>query len=77
MRWKATGKGRVNRERKRKRGRKERGRRSYTYLMKLEINMHHLRDNAIPAGPLSKFDEILCRLWIKSVLLSKISTLWA
>jgi len=27
---------------------------------KLEINMHHLRGNAIPAGRLSDFDEILC-----------------
>ena len=33
--------------------------------------------NAIPAGPLSDFDEILCRWWIpkSSVLLSKILTL--
>jgi len=28
---------------------------------KLEINMHHLRGYAIPAGPLSDLDEILCR----------------
>ena len=43
----------------------------------LEINTHHLRGNAIPVGPLSDSDEILCRWWIpKSVLLSKILTLW-
>jgi len=28
-------------------------------INKLEINMHNLRGNAIPAGPLSDFDEIL------------------
>jgi len=28
---------------------------------KLDFNMHHLRGNAIPAGPLSDSDEILCR----------------
>jgi len=35
--------------------------------------------NAIPAGPLNDFDQIFCRWWIsikKSVLLSKILTLW-
>ena len=43
----------------------------------LEINVHHLRGIAIPAGPLSDFHEILCHWWIPtSVLLSKISTLW-
>jgi len=26
--------------------------------------VHHLRGNAIPAGPLSDFDEIFCRWWI-------------
>jgi len=35
------------------------------YIDQLEINMHHLRDNAIPAGPvqypLSNSDEIWCR----------------
>ena len=32
-----------------------------SYNLKLEINVHHLRGNAIPAGPLSDFDEIVCR----------------
>jgi len=32
--------------------------------VELEINRHHPRGNAILAGPLSDFDEILCRLWI-------------
>ena len=42
----------------------------------LKQTRNHVRGSAIPAGPLSDFDEILCRWWIsKTVLLSKISTL--
>ena len=39
--------------------------------------MHHLRGNAIPAGPLSDYNDILCYCGIpRSVLVTRISTLW-